>query len=88
VQLSLHAALRCDNTIRIPAIGQSSPVSVGVTQITQDFRPAFPCGLHHRDEPTMRNIGKPFDVMNMTRPVRPPARRALLGVLAIDPVGP
>ena len=33
VQLSLHAALRCDNTILIPAIGQASPVSVGVTQI-------------------------------------------------------
>ena len=88
VQLSLHAALHCNNTILIPAIGQASLMNVGVTQIAQDFRAACPCGLHHRDEPTMRNVGKPFDVMNMTRPVRPPARRALLGVPAIDPVRP
>ena len=48
VQLSLHAALRCNKTTHDPAIGQLASMDVGVTQIAQDFRLTRPCGLHHR----------------------------------------
>jgi hypothetical protein len=69
VQLSLHTALRCDNTIHLLVFRLPTAMKINMAQVTKDFRPARSRCLHFRGKAKMRNIGKASNVMDLTGPV-------------------